>query len=53
MDVVTTEQGEKETTTVATDSTTETVGIQAMLTSTLTEDSSSNHRGVISPPENS
>ena len=53
MDVVTTEQREKETATAATEATTETVGIQAMQTSTPAEDNNSYHGGVISPPDNS
>ena len=53
MDVVTAEQREKETATVATEATTETVGIQAMQTVTQEEDNNSNNGGVISPPDNS
>ena len=53
MDVVTAEQREKETATVATEATTETVGIQAMQTVTQEEDNNRNNGGVISPPDNS
>ena len=53
MDVVTTEQGEKETTMAATEAKTETVGIQAMQTATPVENNNSNHGGVISPLDSS
>ena len=53
MDVVTAEQREKETATVATEATTETVGIQAMQTATPAEENNSDHGGGISPPDNS
>ena len=53
MDVVTTEQREKETSTAATEATRETVEIQAMQTETPAEDNNSNHGGVILPPDNS
>ena len=53
IDVVTTEQREKETATAATEEMTETVEIQAMQTETPAEDNNSNHGGVILPPDNS
>ena len=53
MAVVTTERRGKETTTPATEATTEMVGIQAIQTATPAEDNSSVHGGGISPPDNS
>ena len=53
MAVVTTERRGKETTTAATEATTETVGIQAMQTATPAEDNNSNHGDGISTQDNS
>ena len=53
MAVVTTYQRGKETATAATEATTKTVGIQEIQTATPAKDNNSDHRGGISPPENS
>ena len=53
MDAVATEEIEKATATMGTETTTETVGIQATQKATPAEDNNSYHGGAISPPDSS